>query len=287
MFNKRESNAKIFKDTEILCNTFDILINTIDNSNKGQYIQYENDCVKVSEEKRYLEPAKVIVSRKRTLEAAGQYKDYKVCVHNFASATNPGGGVVNGANAQEEAICRCSTLYFNISQPTIKNGYHIMHRNMINNGVMDATYNDDCIYTPGVLVFKSDTDFPELMEKNNWYTVDVITCAAPNLRESPSNNMNPNSGNQAVRISDEELIELHIKRMSRVVQLAKAEGEEVLILGAFGCGAFWNSPSVVAEAMASVVNKYRYDFKIIEFAVYCSDRDTENYQVFNQRFSEI
>lgn len=54
-----------------------------------------------------------IVSGKRTLEASESYakQNERVCVLNFASATNPGGGVVRGSSGQEEAICRCSTLY--------------------------------------------------------------------------------------------------------------------------------------------------------------------------------
>lgn len=76
---------------------------------------------------------------------------------------------------------------------------------------------------------------------------------------------------------------MHIKRMSRICDIAVAQKEEVLILGAFGCGAFCNSPRIVAEAMARVVEKYRYDFKVIEFAVFCSSRDSENYEVFSKR----
>lgn len=56
---------------------------------------------------------RIVVSGKRTLEASEIYakQGKRVCVLNFASATNPGGDVVHGSSAQEEAICRCSTLY--------------------------------------------------------------------------------------------------------------------------------------------------------------------------------
>ena len=59
---------------------------------------------------------RIVVSQKRTFDAASEYKGMKTAVHNFASATNPGGGVVRGANAQEECLCRCSGLYFNLNE---------------------------------------------------------------------------------------------------------------------------------------------------------------------------
>ncbi len=152
---------------------------------------------------------------------------------------------------------------------------------MIQKGKMDVTYNDDCIYTPGVVVFKSDEHVPELLPQGEWYNVDVISCAAPNLRENPSNKMNPNSG---IKLSDKELKELHIKRMRRILDIAKRENEDVIILGAFGCGAFYNKSEVVAKAMKQVVEEYKYDFKVIEFAVYCSERDMKNYEIFKEVF---
>ena len=66
---------------------------------------------------RFEDEAKIIVSTKRTFEAAAGYAGQKVAVHNFASATNPGGGVTRGSSAQEECLCRCSVLYFCLSVP--------------------------------------------------------------------------------------------------------------------------------------------------------------------------
>lgn len=283
MYDKRAGNIEIFQDTERLCKTDTVLANAIADSNKKQYIVYESDTVAADPKHRYLEPAKIIVSRKRSLEAASGYKDYKVCIHNFASATNPGGGVTKGSNAQEEAICRCSTLYFNINEKKMVSEFYNQHRQLLKAEKMDATYNNDCIYTPGVVVFKTDTVSPELLPRQDWYQVDIITCAAPNLRKRPSNMMNPDSGNKQVRVNDKELKELHIKRIRRILDIAKKEKEDVLILGAFGCGAFSNPPRVVADAMAEVVKEYLYDFKVIEFAVYCTPGDMENYEVFKRR----
>ena len=114
----REDNIQIFQDTEKM------LQNAIRNSIKHQKLILENDIISKRDRKKYTEPAQVIISKKRSFEAASAYKNQKVCVHNFASATNPGGGVARGSNAQEECLCRCSDLYFclNIQEMWKKEG---------------------------------------------------------------------------------------------------------------------------------------------------------------------
>ena len=59
------------------------------------------DCKK----NRFETPVMIKVSKKRTF-----------AVLNFALPSNPGGGVVNGSSAQEECLCRCSTLYYNLTE---------------------------------------------------------------------------------------------------------------------------------------------------------------------------
>ena len=224
---------------------------------------------------RFEDEAKIIVSTKRTFEAAAGYAGQKVAVHNFASATNPGGGVTRGSSAQEECLCRCSGLYFCLSVPEMMKGFYYPHRNEKN-----PINNADIIYTPDVTVFKTDTNKPKLMDEKDWYEVDVITCAAPNLRERPSNRFNQGNGDRAVKVSDRELLEIHKQRLTRILDVAVLNGDEAVILGAFGCGAFQNKPEVVARAAKEVIADYLYAFKTIEFAVYCPPRDDTNFKVF-------
>lgn len=226
--------------------------------------------------------ANVVVSKKRTYEAAKAYKGNHVAVHNFASATNPGGGVVNGAGAQEECLCRCSNLYFCLNTPDMWGMFYTPHR-----AAHDPIHNDDIIYTPDIVVFKTDTDRPELMERDDWYIVDVITCAAPNLRETPSNRYNSGDGTRAVKPRNRELQVIHEKRLRRILDSAVMNHADTVILGAFGCGAFCNEPQVVATAAANVVRDYMYAFKNIEFAVYCRPSDDSNYRVFNSVLSSL
>lgn len=87
------------------------------------------------------------------------------------------------------------------------------------------------------------------------------------------------------KITDKEVLQLHEKRLRRILDVALSEGNQVVILGAFGCGAFANNPMIVARAAKNVVEDYRYAFKVIEFAVYCSPRDMENYKIFERTFA--
>ena len=265
----RQENVSIFEDTREFCKTNPIARNAIKLSNDHQEIFLENDPV-MPVPKAKGELAKVVVSKKRSFEAAWDYAGYETCVLNFASATNPGGGVAWGSTAQEECLCRCSTLYANLMHHRMWDKFYQPHREENN-----PLYNDDCIYTPDVVVFKTDTAYPELMPIEDWWHVNVITCAAPNLR-------NDRDGTPRVTITDAELKELHIKRMRRILNIVASKGNEVVILGAYGCGAFKNPPEVVAEALKQVTNEFRYHFRTIEFAVYCSPRDDRNYQVFRK-----
>lgn len=77
-----------------------------------------------------------------------------------------------------------------------------------------------------MVVFKSDTVHPELMQERDWYQVDVITGAAPNLRAIPSNSMNPCAGDRAADIEKERLYELHLHRMERIMKIAQPMGQK-------------------------------------------------------------
>lgn len=273
----RDENVTVFKDTEKLCKTNPKLAESVKKATAAQKLILESDALTEQKKNLYEDAAKVVVSKKRTYEAAAGYKGLHVAVHNFASASNPGGGVVNGASAQEECLCRCSGLYFNLNTPAMWDGFYQPHRD-----ARDPIHNDDIIYTPNVMVFKSDTSTPQLMAESDWYNVDVITCAAPNLRSQPSNRYNSGDGNGQTKMKDKDLLALHEKRLRRILEVALSEGCEAIILGAFGCGAFQNNPEVVALANRNVIKDYMHAFKNIEFAVYCSPRDERNFKIFER-----
>ncbi len=274
----RNQNMEIFEDTKLHCMFHAGLKEAINNSNDNQRIIREQELLEASVP-MYKEAAKIIVSKKRTYEAAAAYKDQNVCVLNFASASNPGGGVIYGTDAQEESLCRCSTLFFNLDTEKMWKGFYNRHRKQKN-----PVHNDDIIYTPDVKVFKTDTTVPRFMLEEDWFNVDVITCAAPNLRDKPSHFYNLGDGDKKADISNEELLRVHEQRFRRILQVASLNGNDVVVLGAFGCGNFKNPPKIVAEAAKKVVKEFAHHFKTIEFAVYCSSDDSSNYRVFEQMF---
>ena len=90
-----------------------------------------------------------------------------------------------------------------------------------------------------------------MMEQEDWYKVNVITCAAPQMMG-------------ITRLPDnyEDIIRSRIKK---ILDVAAKEGNEVVVLGAWGCGAFKNPVEIVARIFAESLRNY--DFKIVEFAL--------------------
>ena len=98
-------NVEIFEDTKRLCETNGRIKDTLARSVKNQKLILEGEELSPVDKTRFSDEAKIVVSIKRTFEAAADYAGQKVAVHNFASATNPGGGVTRGDPAHRRNVC--------------------------------------------------------------------------------------------------------------------------------------------------------------------------------------
>ena len=251
-------------DTYALCKENDALKEAIDNSIKKEYIVYENDEFtpdSISANK----DMQIIVSKERTYEAAEKYKGKKICCLDFANNHSVGGGPWY-AGAQEESMCRTSTLYPCLEAQRSK--FYEKHILEFESHKIDSMGNNDLIYIPDVVVFKTDESIPKLKPEAEWFKTDVIVAAAPQLGWSYDENKYRN---------------FMTSRIKRILDIAAKEKVEVLILGAFGCGAFRNPPEIVAEIFASLIKNY--SFETVEFAVFCRN-DTKNYDVFKEKLAE-
>ena len=264
MIDYRKINYEVMDDTYALCKENDALKEAIDNSIKKEYIVYENDEFtpdSISANK----DMQIIVSKERTYEAAEKYKGKKICCLDFANNHSVGGGPWY-AGAQEESMCRTSTLYPCLEAQRSK--FYEKHILEFESHKIDSMGNNDLIYIPDVVVFKTDESIPKLKPEAEWFKTDVIVAAAPQLGWSYDENKYRN---------------FMTSRIKRILDIAAKEKVEVLILGAFGCGAFRNPPEIVAEIFASLIKNY--SFETVEFAVFCRN-DTKNYDVFKEKLAE-
>lgn len=266
----REENITTFYDTMDWCKTEPLLSGAIRDSINGTKLYPADGSIDVPQ-KRYSK-TDISVSRFRSFEAAcnlhNEFAEQKIGVHNFASAVHAGGGVRKGCHAQEEDLCHCSTLF-----PVLDTGYLYKNYYAYNLSLCNYANSDAVIYTPDILIIKTDTHFPKRLDKDKWVKVDVLTCAAPDLR--------------SLTISDDALLKIHMQRARKMLLVAAANKIDILVLGAFGCGAFMNDPEIVAKAYKQVLPEFDGFFSRIEFAIFCSDYDTTNYTVFNSIINEL
>ena len=203
-----------------------------------------------------------------TMAAAQALVDWQTrlgCL-NFASAKNPGGGFLGGAQAQEESLARASTLY-----PTQMKYFSEMYE--YNRKQKTYLYSDYMIFSPDVFFFKDDQD--TLLEHP--YQMDVLTSPAVNIGAMKQNR--PQELTQAR--------EVMMARLDKILSVFVIQGVENLVLGAWGCGVFQNDPEDVAGYFAHYLTgngKYAQYFNKITFAVLARGKETKNFEAFESAF---
>ncbi len=191
-----------------------------------------------------------------------------VAVLDFASARNPGGGYLNGAQAQEEALCRASALYTCLLRAP---EYYAHHR-----AEADVFYSDRVVHSPGVPVFRDDRG--TLLDEP--YRVGFLASPAPNA-------------GVIARRTPEEVDRVPgalFARAERVLEVAAAHGYRALVLGAWGCGVFRNDPAVVADVFrAHLADGGRFSgrFAHVVFAVLDRRSDSPTRAAFHRAFAEL
>lgn len=189
----------------------------------------------------------------------------KVLVLNFANAYRPGGGFLRGAIAQEEAICRCSSLYASISSEQATEMYEYNKSHITQEG------SDYALLSPDVRVFRDCSCNLLSMP----YSVSVLTAAAPDLFD------------EAYELREPRLGEVMRHKIKSVIAIAAQNSYDTLILGAWGCGAFGHNAKDMAEDFYDVLvnQNYKRFFKRIAFSIYSRDEYDYNYAQFANRFN--
>ncbi len=212
------------------------------------------------------------LARKRYKDCSYMFtgKDAKeILVLNLANPVNPGGGVRRGAKAQEEDLCRKSSLLLSLESTDASKYYNYnrsLHTYMGSNAI---------IVTPKVEIFKDENG--DLLEDS--VIVAVMTCAAPCLT------------NGMEGLSHQQYEEMVYNRIYGMLRCAAYMGYKNLVLGAFGCGAFGNDAKLVSDLFYKALKEFNFDgmresdmFRRIDFAVLSRDPEQYNFKEFYRNF---
>lgn len=194
---------------------------------------------------------------------------------NMANRHTPGGGVLNGARAQEESLFRQSNLCASLYQ------YDEYHAGLLGLPLGDGRYPMDRdtggIYSGRVTFFRtSQRDGDRLVERPfECAVVSVAAICCPDLDDNG-------------RLVDWAVVAT-MKKIRTMLRIGLLHGRDAVVLGAWGCGAFRNPPKHMAELFHSVLLEPEFagKYRKVRFAV-IEDHNSgnANYSAFANEFNK-
>ena len=194
----------------------------------------------------------------------------EILVLNLANPVHPGGGVRNGARAQEEDLCRKSSLLLSLESRSALRYYQY------NAALHTYMGSDAMIFTPRVEIIRDENG--ELLDET--VIVAVVTCAAPKV----------SFGKEGMSQAEYEDMVYH--RIMGLLKCSAYFGYRNLVLGAWGCGAFGNDAHVISDLFYKALKELEYNqrrekdlFRRIDFAVLDRTEAQYNFKEFYRNFS--
>ena len=196
-----------------------------------------------------------LVENKDCLVVAKELLDegYNPVVLNMANRHNPGGGVLNGAGAQEENLFRRTNLFCSLYQyAPYANQYGISQAQ--EQYPLDRNFGG--IYTPSATVFRGTEEdgYPLLDTPFHVSFISVAGLCCPTVENG-------------------EIIPLQAEglknKIRTIFRIALINGHDSIVLGALGCGAFQNPPKHVARLFEEVCDEPEFNgyFALLDFAI--------------------
>lgn len=208
------------------------------------------------------------------------------CVMNLADAYTACGMYKRGSRAQEEALCRATTLsrsLFQFYKPNSGkvNRYAVEANVTIKEFAYPMELNYGAIYTPGVTVFRNTADLFALLEEP--YKISIISAAALDFNEKHGKNLEYQSADGDIT---PEGIEVMRNKIRTIYRATLDNGHDSLIAGAFGCGAFRLPATTVARLFRETLNEdeFRNKFKEVVFAILDKEGENGKFAPFYQEF---
>lgn len=201
------------------------------------------------------ESVEIEVWNEDTLLAAKRLKEggYHPAALNMANRQTPGGGVYEGSGAQEENLFRRTNLLKELYKyAPFAEQYGVQKAS--EGYPMDRNYGG--VMARGITVFRgTEEDGYPLLEEP--YVVDIVSVAAIRNPDTENGRLTP------------KMIEGTKNKIRTIFRLAISNGNDALVLGAFGCGAFRNPPEHMAEIFGEVLDEseFRHAFRKVVFAI--------------------
>lgn len=188
---------------------------------------------------------------------------------NLASRRRPGGGYDRGMSAQEETLCRLSTLsqslyqYYDAKYKCVQDA-EVPHR--FNAYPLDIDFGG--IYSPDVMFFRRNLRDGYAFREDP-FACGVITVAALSFRE-PNNYCNEERQYMAPDggfTPQGDAIQLN--KIRTIYRLALKNGHDSVVLGAFGCGVNKLPSDAVAGQFRRVLDEpeFKGKFCAVVFAI--------------------